>query len=33
MVGVDGVARGVWRATFFAEDDVRDDDVSVEDVF
>ena len=33
MVGADGVARGVWRATLFAEDDARDDDASVEDAF
>ena len=33
VVGADGVARGVWRATLFAEDDARDDDASVEDAF
>jgi hypothetical protein len=32
-VGADGVARGVGRATLFAEDDARDDDASVEDAF
>ena len=33
VVGADGVARGVWRAALFAEDDARSDAASVEEAF